>query len=93
MKHLAYRWKSRFVIILVVSIIISALLILLDLTEWATQINEQGFTHEAEKGKNIPSALMYILPFIKEIILICVPMFLSLLVIKAFSIIKKKKKG
>jgi hypothetical protein len=93
MKHLTYQWKSRVIIILAVSVIISALLVLLDTTEWAQQINIEGFSHDAEEGKKMPLSLMFILPFIKEVILIFVPMFLTLLVIKVFSIIKNRKKN
>ena len=95
MKYLQDHWKSRFVIVMFVSVILSALMVLLELTDWAEHINQLGFSHgkggegaEGEK-KNIPAIMMYILPFIKEFILIGVPMLLTLLWIKLFSKVKR----
>ena len=91
MKYLRYQWKSRFTLILLTSIILGLLLVQLDLIPWAEQINQQGFSHDGEEGKKIPSALMYILPFVKEIVLICVPMFVTLFFMKFYATIKGKR--
>lgn len=63
----------------------------LELTDWAKQINQLGFSHGVgeDDKKSIPVAMMYILPFIKEFILIGVPMLLTLLWIKVFRKLKR----
>lgn len=90
MKYLQTQWKFRLTVVLVVSIIASVLLMGLEMTDWAAQINQQGYSHGGGEKPNAPSALMFILPFVKEIILIGVPMSISLLVMKLFG--RKKKR-
>ncbi len=80
MKYLKVQWKSRTAVILFVSILVSILLMTLDQTHWAEQINLQGYTHGDGKAQNGLGLLRYILPFVKEIVLIGVPMLLTLLV-------------
>lgn len=86
MKYLQHHWRFRVFILVLISCVISILMVGLELTDWAEQVNQQGFSHgEAEGGeRKIPVILMYILPFIKEIILIGVPLLLTLLWIKIF---------
>lgn len=95
MKHLQYHWKSRTLVVLVISIVISMLLVLLESTDWAAQINQQGYSHGGEdgEGKGIPSVLRYILPFVKELVLIGVPLLLSLLLMKVLTWFKRAKKA
>ncbi|MCF2949458.1 hypothetical protein L0668_15165 [Paraglaciecola aquimarina] len=103
MKYLQYRWKSRLLMVLLVSILISLLFITLEQTSWAEQINLQGYTHGENEGStqgnnsggkpNFPSYLMYILPFVKELILIGVPLLLTLLVTKLFAKFSQKNKA
>ena len=101
MKYLQYNWKSRVFVILIISIIASTVMVALELTDWAEQINQQGYSHgsdsEGDKERaNIAPALMYILPFVKEIVLIGVPMLLTLLILKLSSMFKstfKRKKA
>lgn len=90
MKHLKQQWKTRTSIVLVISVLVSLLLVSLELTDWAAQINQQGYTHGAADGKkpNITPVLMYILPFVKELILIGVPMLLTLGIAKLIGLIK-----
>lgn len=91
MKYLKIKWQSRVMIILLVSVFISCLLVFLDRTDWAAQINQQGYSHGGEGGKpSIPMVLIYILPFVKEIVLMGVPMLLTLLVINIAVRIKAK---
>jgi hypothetical protein len=92
MKYLQYHWKPRLVSVLLVSVAVSLLLVALDQTSWAQQINLQGYSHgESEgAGPNIPYVLMYILPFLKEIVLIGVPMLITLLFVKLFGQFKHK---
>ncbi|WP_191602415.1 hypothetical protein [Marinomonas algicola] len=78
MKHLQYRWKSRLSFALFVSIVLSILMVTLELTPWAEQINHEGYSHGDEEEPSIPSVMIYILPFVKEIVLIGVPMLLTL---------------
>ncbi|KPV90529.1 hypothetical protein AN395_03123 [Pseudoalteromonas sp. P1-30] len=95
MKHLKQQWKTRTSIVLVVSVLVSLLLVSLELTDWAAQINQQGYSHgtaECEKPKIAP-ILMYILPFVKELILIGVPMLLTLGIAKLLGLIKRMVKN
>ena len=91
MKHLQINWKFRTIIILVVSSVISVLMISLELTSWAEQINQQGnLPHGDGKGKgDMPAILRYILPFVKEIVLIGVPLFITLGLIKLTALLKR----
>lgn len=90
MKYLQYRWKQRLFIVLLVSITMSVLMIDLELTDWAVNINQTGYSHGDNDAKsNIPKILMYVLPFIKEMILIGVPLFLTLIWIKIGNKIKR----
>ncbi|MEL0614274.1 hypothetical protein [Marinomonas arenicola] len=93
MKYVSYHWKSRFTIILLVSLAVAGLLATLDLTSWAEQINQQGYTHggDGEGKPNIPTVLMYVLPFVKELVLIGVPMLLALLVMTLSAAVKRKR--
>lgn len=95
MKHLTLQWKSRTSIVLVVSLLLSLLLVTLELTDWAREINHQGYSHGSpDAGKpNIAPILMYILPFVKEIILIGLPLLLTLGVMKLLGLIKRLVKG
>ncbi|XQW84020.1 hypothetical protein ACOYR1_12830 [Thalassotalea piscium] len=95
MKYLQYRWKSRLAVVLLISVVVSWLLVTLDQTGWAEQINLQGYSHGEGDGaeRNMPSVLMYILPFVKEIILIGVPMLITVLLAKLFTRVKKKNKS
>ena len=91
MKYLQHHWRKRLLVLAVVSIIVSILMITLELTEWAEQINTLGYSHDendGDKGK-IPAGMMYILPFIKEIVLIGIPLLLTLLWIKVFKKFKQ----
>ncbi|WP_158966476.1 hypothetical protein [Paraglaciecola sp. L3A3] len=92
MKYLQHNWKSRAFVLLSISILISLLLITLDQSSWAEQINLQGYSHGGEEGegegRSIPAVLRYILPFVKEIILIGVPMLITVILAKLFT--KKK---
>lgn len=91
MKHLTQQWQSRTSIVLIVSIVVSLLLVALELTDWAAQINLAGYTHGSPDGEkpNIAPILMYILPFVKELVLIGVPMLITLGIIKIFGLISR----
>ena len=95
MKHLKQQWKTRTSIVLVVSVLVSLLLVSLELTDWAAQINQQGYSHGAAEGEKprITPILMYILPFVKELILIGVPMLLTLGIAKLLGLIKRVVKN
>lgn len=91
MKHLTIQWKSRTSIVLVVSLLVSLLLITLELTDWAGEINHQGYSHGSPDGEkpSIAPILMYILPFVKEIVLIGIPLLFTLGIIKLSGLIKR----
>lgn len=90
MKYLQKHWQSRTTIVLITSIIIGILLATLDLTTWAEQINQQGYSHGAgeEGARKIPAIMRYILPFVKEFILIGVPLLITLGWLKISKIVK-----
>lgn len=90
MKHLKQQWKTRTSIVLIVSVLVSLILVTLERTDWAMQINLQGYSRGSPEGEkpNIAPILMYILPFVKELILIGVPMLLTLGVAKLAGLIK-----
>lgn len=90
MKYLAYRWRARGIVVVSISILLSVLLILLDRTDWAAHINQQGYLHGGE-GNKIPIFLRYILPFVKELVLIGVPLLLTLLFLKIFGMLKRSQ--
>ena len=64
----------------------------LELTEWAQRINEVGYSHgnKSDQKSNFPEVLKYIIPFIKELILIGAPLMLTLLWIKLVKAIKNR---
>ncbi|MEM5507420.1 hypothetical protein WNY98_00930 [Pseudoalteromonas sp. AS71] len=94
MKYLKQQWKTRTSIVLIVSVLVSLILVALERTDWAMQINLQGYSHGSAEGEkpNIAPILMYILPFVKELVLIGVPMLLTLGIAKLFGLIKKRFK-
>ena len=94
MKHLKQQWKTRTSIVLIVSVLVSLILVTLEQTDWAMQINLQGYSHGSPEGEkpNIATVLKYILPFVKELVLIGVPMLLTLGIAKLFGLIKKRFK-
>lgn len=92
MKYLAEHWQSRTLIILFVSVIIAIALVGLEYTDWANKINRVGYNHDegnSEGKRNIPDYMMYILPFVKELILIGVPLFITLFWLKMANAIRK----
>ncbi|MEH6713065.1 MAG: hypothetical protein V7733_17775 [Paraglaciecola polaris] len=93
MKYLQYQWKTRLVVVLLISIGVSILLMGLDVTPWAQQINLRGYSHGADEGEgpNIPSFLLYVLPFVKELILIGIPLLLTLLWLKLTQVIRRAR--
>lgn len=92
MKYLQYQWKSRLFYVLAISILVSVMLVSLEWTSWADQINMQGYTHGDGEGKGkMPSILMYILPFVKELILIGVPMLITVALAKLIGRFSKRK--
>ncbi|WP_375748748.1 hypothetical protein [Vibrio sp. HN007] len=93
MKYLQTQWKFRLTVVLVTSMMVSVLLVGLEMTDWAAQINQQGYSHGDGEKPDAPTMLMFILPFIKELILIGVPMTLSLLLMKIFGRKKRLQKA
>ncbi|MCL1046406.1 hypothetical protein L2737_13900 [Shewanella electrodiphila] len=89
MKYVNYRLKPRLLIVVGISLLVSLLLILLELTPWAEQINLQGYSHGDGEKRDIPSYMRYILPFVKELILIGVPMLLTVSVMKLYGFLKR----
>lgn len=91
MKYLQKHWQSRTAIVLIVSTIVGLLLTSLELTAWAEKINHQGYSHDAgeEVARNIPTVMRYILPFVKEIILVGLPLLITLGWLKITKKVKK----
>jgi hypothetical protein len=94
MKYLQVQWKVRLTVVLVVSFAVSLLITSVEMTDWAAQINQEGYSHGEEGGApGAASALRYVLPLVKEIILIGVPLGISLLVMNIFGRIKRSAKA
>ena len=89
MKYLKQYWQFRTTILFLVSTAICFLLVMLEYTDWAAQINALGNGHEEGAENDIPIVLMYILPFVKELLFIGIPMVFVLLVLKLSSKFKK----
>ncbi|QIZ77935.1 hypothetical protein [Ferrimonas lipolytica] len=91
MKYLQQDWQARTAIIVLVSVVISIAMIALELTPWAEQINLQGYEHGGGKEgkKSMDSALIYILPFVKVLVLTGVPLLITLIVLKVTNTIKR----
>ena len=87
MKYLATHWKPRLFTVLLISTLLSIAMIALELTPWAEQINQQGYTH-GDGQRDIAPILVYILPFVKEIILVGVPLIITLLYLKLYALLK-----
>lgn len=92
MKYLQRNWRSRLLMTLLISSLLSILLVALDQSEWAAQVNAQGMESgnggEHHKG-NKSAVLMMILPILKVMILTGVPMFLTILLMKILITFKR----
>lgn len=93
MKHLHVAWKPRLAVILSVSLLLGVFIMTLDQTSWAEHINLQGYSHDGEEGEGraMPTVLRYILPFVKEFVLIGIPMILTILLTKLVRVFTSKK--
>jgi len=88
MKYLKTQWKFRLFVVLLLSTLLSIALVSLELTSWATQINQQGYSH-SDGNRKVAPILMYILPFVKELVLVGIPLIITLLYLKLFDLIKQ----
>ncbi|MCM2680312.1 hypothetical protein [Echinimonas agarilytica] len=95
MKYLKQSWQRRTLIVMCISVLVSVCMIALENTQWADHINQVGYSHGAEEqgpaegGKrNMPSYMMYILPFVKEIVLIGVPLLITIGWLKLAGLVK-----
>lgn len=78
MKHLKKHWQKRTFIVLLITVLVGWAMIALELTSWAAAINQAGYSHGEEGERKIPAILMLVLPFVKELVLIGVPLLLTL---------------
>ena len=89
MTVLAKDWKFRMFIILLVLVVTSLLSTSLTFTTWAEEVRMASTvlveqSSQQEEVQTIPKLLMFVVPFIKEAILIGVPLLLGLLVGKLY---------
>ncbi|NDV91318.1 hypothetical protein GTH32_09020 [Alteromonas sp. 345S023] len=80
MKFLKKDWKSRSTIIVAISLLVGVLMITVDQTQFASEINAMGYHHGGEGKPDIPAVVLFILPFIKALVLIGVPLILARLI-------------
>lgn len=83
MTVLKKNWKSRTLWISAISIIVSLIMMTLTFTDWAEAMRIGGeLAIQGNEGidpeREMPAVLMYIVPFIKEFVLIGVPMLLGI---------------
>ena len=90
MKFLNKNWKSRSAIIIVVSVLTGLLMMTLEHTQFASNINASGWHHGGEGKPDIPGIVLFILPFIKALVLIGVPLLLARVVAKILGIFSSK---
>jgi|GEM_PF-516811 len=85
MERLTENWFSRTLIILVISCLVAWCMYYLEFTDWATAIDATPIDNNAgREGQRPAQALLYILPFIKEVVLIGVPLALTVLTKKLY---------
>lgn len=93
MKFLKKNWKSRSTIIVFISLLVGLLMIALEQTQFASDINATGYHHggEGEGRPNIPSAVLFILPFVKALVLIGVPLLIARLIANILGFFSRKR--
>lgn len=93
MKYVKEEWKFRVTIVLSVSIVVSVLMVMLDQTQWATNINAMEWHHGGEGKPDIPTIVLFILPFVKAIVLIGLPFLLARGVANLMAFVRRKNVG
>jgi hypothetical protein len=95
MKFLKKNWKSRSTIVVFISLLVGLLMIALEQTQFASDINATGYHHggdgEGEGRPNIPSAVLFILPFVKALVLIGVPLLIARLIANILGFFSRKR--
>jgi hypothetical protein len=94
MTVLKRNWKSRTLWISAISIIAALIMMTLTFTDWADAMRIGGElaiqgSDGTQPEREIPAVLMYIVPFIKEFVLIGVPMLLGIGIGRIYKKLKK----
>ncbi|MBT3135038.1 hypothetical protein KL866_07965 [Alteromonas sp. ALT199] len=90
MKFIKKDWKSRTAIVVGISVCIGLLMITLEQTQFAQDINAAGYQHGGEGKPDIPAAILFILPFIKALVLIGVPLLIARLLASILRLVSRK---
>lgn len=92
MKFVKINWKFRSSVVVAISVILGLLMIALDQTQFANNINAAGWSHggEGEGRPNIPSIVLFILPFVKALVLIGVPLLLARVMANILGLFSRK---
>jgi flagellar basal body-associated protein FliL len=88
MKHIKQDWRKRSLIIMVVSLIVSALLWTLSFTDWAVAMNSVTAVEPHEPREAPPALLMMVMPLFKVTMLTVVPATLCVVIMRVFGWIK-----
>ncbi|MDO6694249.1 hypothetical protein Q4574_13225 [Aliiglaciecola sp. 3_MG-2023] len=93
MKFVKKNWKSRSTIVVGISLLVGILMIALEQTQFAIDINSAGWHHggEGEGRPNIPGAVLFILPFVKALALIGVPLLVARLIVNIIGLFTRKR--
>jgi hypothetical protein len=88
MSILTQSWKQRTSWLVLVSLLVGLLLTLLTFTDWAEGmriVDAASASQPPEGDRDMPAALMIIAPFIKEFVLIGIPLAMSLAIGKFYT--------
>ncbi|WP_144212966.1 hypothetical protein [Shewanella donghaensis] len=87
MKYITHNWKSRSVIILTISLVISALLWTISMSEWAMGFN--ALTSEPHKEPSISPIIIGIVSLVKVTVMTLVPALLCYGVARIIELINR----
>lgn len=90
MKFIKINWKFRAAIVVGISVCIGLLMIALEQTQFAKDINVAGYQHGGEGKPDIPAVILFILPFIKALVLIGVPLLIARLLANILRLVSRK---
>ena len=90
MKFVKKNWQSRSAIIVCISLVVGLLMITLEQTPYASDINAAGYQHGGEGKPDIPAVVLFILPFVKALVLIGVPLLIARLLANILRLVSRK---
>lgn len=90
MKFIKIDWKYRTAIVVGISLCVGLLMITLEQTQFAHDINAAGYQHGGEGKPDIPAVVLFILPFVKALVLIGVPLLIARLLANILRLVSRK---